>query len=277
MKQIRKFNRAAAKLGFTLIELSIVLVIIGLIVGGILVGQDLIKAAEIRATVSQLEKYSTAVNVFRSKYNGIPGDVLNAGNFGFDATRAGTAGNGVIESSAANSGTFAGESSCFWDDLTFAGMINETLNQPDSNACGQGQTPTAAIPIASMLPPAKLGGGNLIHVGSTGGVNYFAITGVTAISAGLMTPTDSLSPSAAFQIDSKIDDGLPLAGSVQTTISEAAQVEGEVSETAIFATLDAAGADAEGRCVFTGGIYNFGPLVGNGNGQACQLRVRASF
>lgn len=42
--------------GFTLIELSIVLVIIGLIVGGVLVGRDLIKAAEVRAQVSQIEK-----------------------------------------------------------------------------------------------------------------------------------------------------------------------------------------------------------------------------
>ena len=51
--------------GFTLLELSIVLVIIGLIVGGVLVGQDMIKGAQIRATVAQLEKYNTAVNTFR--------------------------------------------------------------------------------------------------------------------------------------------------------------------------------------------------------------------
>ncbi len=57
----------ASQLGFTLIELSIVLVIIGLIVGGVLVGQDLIKAAETRATVGQVEKYNAAVNTFRTK------------------------------------------------------------------------------------------------------------------------------------------------------------------------------------------------------------------
>src|SRR5438477_2747635 len=68
-------NGRPSQQGFTLIELSIVLVIIGLIVGGILVGQDLIKAAEIRATVGQVEKYNSAVNTFRSKYNGIPGDI----------------------------------------------------------------------------------------------------------------------------------------------------------------------------------------------------------
>src|ERR1700735_3583176 len=61
--------------GFTLIELSIVLVIIGLIVGGILVGQDLIKAAETRAQISQIEKYNSAVNTFRGKFGGLPGDL----------------------------------------------------------------------------------------------------------------------------------------------------------------------------------------------------------
>jgi prepilin-type N-terminal cleavage/methylation domain-containing protein len=47
--------------GFTLIEMSIVLVIIGLIVGGVLVGQDLIRAAYIRAQITQIEKFNTAV------------------------------------------------------------------------------------------------------------------------------------------------------------------------------------------------------------------------
>src|SRR5665213_3308988 len=73
---------------FTLIELSIVLVIIGLIVGGILVGQDLIKAAEVRAQISQIEKYSSAVNTFRAKFAAIPGDMalITANQFGFSGT-----------------------------------------------------------------------------------------------------------------------------------------------------------------------------------------------
>jgi prepilin-type N-terminal cleavage/methylation domain-containing protein len=59
---------------FTLIEMSIVLVIIGLIVGGVLVGQSLISAAAVRAQISQIERYQTAVNAFRDKYSGLPGD-----------------------------------------------------------------------------------------------------------------------------------------------------------------------------------------------------------
>lgn len=72
--------------GFTLIELSIVLVIIALIVGGILVGRDLIRAAEIRSVQADYEKVVSAINAFRSKYNCIPGDCPNATEFfGTDA------------------------------------------------------------------------------------------------------------------------------------------------------------------------------------------------
>lgn len=66
---------------FTLIELSIVLVIIGLIVGGVLVGQDLIHAAELRSVISMADKLDTSVNTFKLKYNCLPGDCATATNF----------------------------------------------------------------------------------------------------------------------------------------------------------------------------------------------------
>jgi prepilin-type N-terminal cleavage/methylation domain-containing protein len=78
------YSLAISRTGFTLIELSIVLVIIGLIVGGILVGQDLIKAAAIRATIQQVESYNTAAHTFQTKYNALPGDIAaqSASTFG---------------------------------------------------------------------------------------------------------------------------------------------------------------------------------------------------
>ncbi len=69
------------KSAFTLIELSLVIVIIGLVVGGVLVGRDLIKAAEIRAQISQIEQIETAYNTFKIKYNCFPGDCPNATDF----------------------------------------------------------------------------------------------------------------------------------------------------------------------------------------------------
>ena len=64
--------------GFTLLELSIVLVIIGLIIGGITVGADMIRSAELNSVVSDINKYKTAVNTYRLKYNALPGDHKNA-------------------------------------------------------------------------------------------------------------------------------------------------------------------------------------------------------
>src|SRR6187549_3006919 len=61
--------------GFTLIELSIVLVIIGLIVGGVLVGRDLIKAAQLRKQISQITDVNLGANTFKLKYNALPGDI----------------------------------------------------------------------------------------------------------------------------------------------------------------------------------------------------------
>jgi prepilin-type N-terminal cleavage/methylation domain-containing protein len=88
-------------LGFTLIELSIVLVIIGLIIGGIVVGRDMIRIAEIRATIGQIAKYNTAVNAFQVKYGGLPGDITPkvAASFGlFPGTGDG---NGTITQNTA--------------------------------------------------------------------------------------------------------------------------------------------------------------------------------
>jgi prepilin-type N-terminal cleavage/methylation domain-containing protein len=69
--------------GFTLIELSIVMVIIGLMIGGMLVGRDMIRAAEIRATLRQIERIETAMNTFKAKYKCLPGDCANADDMGF--------------------------------------------------------------------------------------------------------------------------------------------------------------------------------------------------
>ena len=74
---------------FTLVELAIVLVIIGLIVGGILGGTDLIKSAEARKMMRQMEEINSALQTFRLKYNCVPGDCVAASAFGL-----GTSGNG---------------------------------------------------------------------------------------------------------------------------------------------------------------------------------------
>lgn len=76
-----KKNGKVASGGFSLVELSVVLIILGLLVGGILAGRNLIHAAEINGTMADMERYVTAYQTFRMKYGCIPGDCHNAEDY----------------------------------------------------------------------------------------------------------------------------------------------------------------------------------------------------
>jgi len=71
--------------------------------------------------------------------------------------------------------------------------------------------------VPTQFPEARLARGNRVHVGSTGGLNYYLIAGITstAISTGDMTLTVNLTPTELFNMDNKLDDGVPLTGIVQ--------------------------------------------------------------
>ena len=61
--------------GFTLVEISIVMIIIGLLIGGILKGQELVKSAEVSRAVTELKSMQAAIETFRSEYRAFPGDM----------------------------------------------------------------------------------------------------------------------------------------------------------------------------------------------------------
>lgn len=210
---------------FTLIELSIVLVIIGLIIGGVLLGQDLIKAAETRAQVSQFEKFKTALNVFNLKYGALPGDISepNASAFGFVARGAYAGqgdGNGVLEgvtanSAAANSGSRVsmGETAVFFVDLSTANMIEGAFSTATNTVV---VTSIAAASLPSYYPSAKLGN-NFLYTFSYNGINQLSVASLLNIGAGCngcATSYTAMTVASAYDIDQKIDDGKPQSGRI---------------------------------------------------------------
>jgi prepilin-type N-terminal cleavage/methylation domain-containing protein len=268
--------------GFTLIELSIVLVIIGLIVGGILVGQDLIKASEVRSTIGQIEKYNSSVNTFRTKYGGIPGDLpaANASAFGL-TTRAGSAGrgdgNGLVDSTGGtnSSEVFGQEVGMFWNDLSQANLVDGQFSGvTNEDSAAPLAVITADVPLT--FPPARLARGNYITVGNNAGINYYLVMGITSatVASGEYTASANLTPTEAYNMDNKLDDGQPNTGVVQA--------KGTPASTANFFTDPSswAATSAVGNCMTSGtsatdtvDTYNRTLTLG-GDSPACMIRFR---
>lgn len=112
------------KKGFTLVELSIVLVIIGLLIGGILVGQSLIDSAKIQGQIRQIQQFDIATQQFQEKYKQFPGDsdlLTTAGdNDGWLEYDTTTNNYGSYFNSV---GSYLQEEANIWKHLTDSGML----------------------------------------------------------------------------------------------------------------------------------------------------------
>lgn len=211
--------------GFSLVELSIVLVILGLLTGGILAGQNLIRAAELRAVSTEKDRIISAVHTFRDKYFALPGDMRNATAFWTEAasgaacktsTAAGTCdgdGNGGIQNAPTNSN----EIFRAWQHLALAGLIEGSY----SGVSGAGNALVdVEIGINAMRSKLSQAGWMFWDGGNyAGDTEWFAGQYGNTMSVGVEDGTTwsdgpTFTPEEAWNIDTKTDDGQPGTGSV---------------------------------------------------------------
>jgi len=190
--------------GFTLIEIAIVLVIVGLLLGGLLRGQELINAARVRNLAAQLQGVKIAYLGFQDRYRALPGDVpadvANAnipGNPGGCGATTGTpvfCGNGVIDPA---------ENALAWNQLSHANFISGSY----VGSVGTTQT-TPVVPDSTNTPSNPYGG--FLQLASD--TDYGDVVSASP-PALLNLKTGGNVPSAVLaELDRKIDDGVPGTG-----------------------------------------------------------------
>lgn len=175
--------------GFTLVELAIVMVIIGLLVGAVLKGQAMIDDAKRKRLLNDIQGISAAYFTYLDRYNAIPGD--DTGGSRWPGTVDGVAngdGDGVIEGSETNPD---GESQEAWQALRFAGLLS---GDPESVG-------------AASLPRHPFG--------NTYGIGDLAFGGGIGTRNRILVNT--LPAEVAETIDIKFDDGLSGTGTVQSS------------------------------------------------------------
>ena len=187
--------------GFTLVEIAIVLVIIGLLLGGILKGQEMITQAKIKNAIADFSGISAAYHGYVDRYKKIPGDDpcagtgagLTAGNCGTTTARwtgaTGGDGNGQV-SGKYNPGTGPDETRLWWDHLRRAGFVSGVGNNQPFNAL------TGIIGVQTGDAQATIGA---------------ALGGFT----GLIMCSANLPDKIAISVDTQMDDGVPNSGSVR--------------------------------------------------------------
>src|ERR1039457_3821243 len=224
-------NNAALKpqAGFTLVELAIVMIIIGLLIGGVLKGQQLITNAQITATVAQIKAIDAATTSFKDQYNGMAGDITNANTRLANCLVAPcyTAlvgdGDGKIDNGAVAGVTFAAapanEQLQYWAQLAVAGLLTG-LNPAAANTFSGGNYPASKVAGGGFDIGWNPGGITLNKLLDTTAAipaqagHYLALHGTANGIVGGTAADSFLTPNRATRIDTKIDDGQPNTGDV---------------------------------------------------------------
>ena len=181
--------------GFTLVEIAIVLVIIGLLLGGILKGQELINSAKVKNLANDFRTIPTYIYAFQDKFKALPGDdaniVAHVPNATV-ATPAGSLGNGVIDGHW-NVASGTSESFLFWQHVRLANLAAGPTDPTD----------------ATYRPTNALGGN--IGVSS----NSAATAQITGMTGTYQICSKGVLGKFAIQLDVQMDDGQPCTGSLR--------------------------------------------------------------
>ncbi len=241
-----------SRTAFTLVELSIVLVILGLLVGGVLAGQSLIRASELRAITTERDKYTTATYAFRDKYFALPGDMAEAYRFwgatcGTDTNDASVGCNGDGDGQIVMS---KGEYTKAWEHLSRAGLIEGAFD-------GTGTVAAAGVYDYVLLSKTNVPASKfpqsfwqLSHSStfSVAGDNPIALAlhlgGIVGMAH--LTHTPSLSHGEAYQIDKKVDDSHADTGKIRGNGDGTCKDDGTD-----YYSIAAAGEDFKGDCSLT--------------------------
>jgi len=187
--------------GFTLVEIAVVLIIIGLLLGGVLKGQELIVQAKIRNAVTDLNGVTAAYYAYQDRYRQIPGDDRNAADRWPAVGTIPAAGNGdgsrgvgqaapnALAAAAGCASSDSGENCIFWNHLRRSGLILGDLGSAES--------------------PLNSSGGYLHVQADAFGLRGFFIC------------TTNLSGKIAGAIDRQVDDGNPRSGTTQAGLGTA--------------------------------------------------------
>jgi len=203
--------------GFTLVEIAIVLVIIGLLLGGILKGQEMIVSSQVRNLITQGDGVTAAVFAFRDRYEALPGD-FNAATTNIPncvAPCGNGNGNGVFNDDA--------ERGNAWSHLGLAGFLNGSFNgggAANDWTCNTATCPTNTFNGALLLTTSNQASGAAVE-----GLELWS---------GQNVPITVIS-----EIDTKIDDGQPDLGTFRISTTHAAECRASATQYNIAANPDA--------------------------------------
>ncbi|HEU5046332.1 MAG TPA: type II secretion system protein [Rickettsiales bacterium] len=225
-------QNATSAAGFTLVEMSIVLVVIGMLIGGVFAGKALVRQSQINSAVTAAQTYISTIASFKQKYNELPGDMADAQSYWGTASSAcpptyaspltGTAtcngdGNGEIGVTGAW-GSANYEMFLVWHHLANAQMIQGFYNGAPGSAGSLDHI------VGMNCPESKLSGGGygIGFLGIQKNATYWfdGNWGHQIVLGGYQSnnwPSGGLITSPeALAIDTKYDDGRPATGVIST-------------------------------------------------------------